>query len=187
MSPKSLFSLALAAAVLGACSGGLVRLQSEVAPTTYDHLNFNLYHAERDTKVDVHGNPFNMDGAAFARSVTNHMQGANVGRPTNFTTAPGPSAERNMRVVMAFNTEADGYDLCTARSFRPRGRNERLTLKAAWCFGDRQDSTVVAYVHGARSVNDPAFHELVDQTVMNLFPTHMDSELLRDNGGGRRN
>jgi len=38
MSLKPLLSLALAAATLGACSG--VRLQSEVAPSTYDYQNF---------------------------------------------------------------------------------------------------------------------------------------------------
>lgn len=185
MTLKPLLTLGLAAAVLGACSNGLVRIQSDVAPSTYDHLNFNLYHAERDTRVEVHGNPFNMDAAAFARAVTENMQGANFGRPTNFTTTPGPSAERKMRVVMAFNSANDSHDLCTAQNFRSRNRAGRLVLKAAWCFGDRQDSTVEADVAGASSVDDPAFHALVDQTVLNLFPTHMDQELLRDNDDKR--
>jgi hypothetical protein len=185
MTIKPLACVALTAFLLGACAAGLVRLQSEVAPSTYSYSNFALYHAGRDTRVEVHGNPFSMDAAAFARAVTDHMQGANVGRPTHFTTTPGPSAERNMRVVMAFNSDADGYDLCNAR-FRPRGEVGVLTLKAAWCFAGREDSWVEATVGGAGSVNDPRFHDLVSQTVLNLFPTDMDYELLRDNGDRQR-
>ena len=107
--------------------------------------------------------------------------------PLTFEATSAAGISLGSGVIMAFNTETDGDALCTAQSFRPQDRTDRLILKAAWCFGDRQDSTVVADVDGAKSVNDAAFHELVDQTVMNLFPTHMDYELLRDNGDGRRN
>lgn len=179
MTVKSLVTAGLAAVTLGGCAGA-VRLQTELAPSTYDYANFTTYHAGRDTKVEVYGNPFNMDAATFAKAVTDNMQGANAGQRTNFTTKPGPSAEKNLRVVMAFNSDAEGYDLCTGHNFRPRNQGGPLTLNAAWCFGNRQDSMVVATVDGAKSVNDPRFHDLVDQTVLNLFPPHMDYELIRD-------
>ena len=180
MSLKPFLFLALAAASLGACSG--VRLQSEVAPSTYDYQNFTLYHAERDTLVEVQGNPFNMDAGAFAKAVTGYMQGANFGRPTNFTTAPGANAERNMRVVMAFNSRTDSQNLCTA-GYRPQAAaGGAISLKAAWCFDNRADSWVDATLGGITSTQDPGFHDLVEEVVLNLFPPQMDTETIRDNG-----
>ena len=83
-----------------------------------------------------------MDAAAFARAVTDRMQGANEGRRTNFTTTPGKSAEKNLRVVMAFNAAPGGYDLCDGKAIETKPRKDVLALSAAWCFGDRQDSMV---------------------------------------------
>lgn len=180
MSLKPLLSLVLAAATLGACSG--VHLQSEVAPSTYDYQNFTLYHAGRDTLVEVQGNPFNMNSAVFANAVTDHMQGANFGRPTNFTTTPGPSAERKMRVVMAFNSAADSQDLCTA-GFQPGAVGRVLSLKATWCFADRADSWVDATLDGVTSPQHPGFHDIIQEVVLNLFPPQMDTETIRDGGG----
>jgi hypothetical protein len=179
MSLKPLLSWALAATTLGACSG--VHLQSEIAPSTYDYQNFTLYHAERDTLVEVQGNPFNMDAGVFAKAVTDHMQGGNFGRPTNFTTTPGASAEPNMRVVMAFNTSADSEALCTA-NYRPQTAGAAVSLKAAWCLENRVDSWVDATLAGVTSTQDPKFHDLIDEVVMNLFPPQMDTETIRDNG-----
>ena len=176
-----------AALVLGACSAGHVRLQSEYSRSTYDYLNFSLYHAGRDTKVIIHGNPFAMETAAFEKVVTGNMQGANFGRRTNFTTTPGKSAEPNMWVVMAFNADIGAYDLCGGKYIKTRPRTHELRLSAAWCFDGRQDSVVEAEVGPATSVNDPRFRALVGQTVLNLFPQHMDRELRGDDDdSGRR-
>jgi hypothetical protein len=119
--------------------------------------------------VVVYGNPFAMDRRAFARAVTDTMQGANYGRPTNFTTTPGPSAERNLWVVMAFNADVGPYALCGGGPVETRVRRDVLTLTAAWCFDGRQDSLVTAAVGPAAGVNDPRFRALVRQTVLNLF------------------
>lgn len=85
---------AAASLVVGACSADAVRLQTEYNRSTYDYLNFSTYQAGRDTKVVIHGNPFDMDRTAFSKAVTDNMQGANPGRRTNFTTTPGKSAEQ---------------------------------------------------------------------------------------------
>jgi hypothetical protein len=152
--------LCLAAITIGGCSGASVRLNAEYNRSTYDHLNFSLYHADRDTKVVVHGNPFAMA-----------------------STTPGKSAERNLRVVMAFNAaEDDTYDLCGGK-VDTRTSKGAMRLSAAWCFGDRQDSFVEAEVNGAGGINDPRFRALIQQTVLNLFPTHMDRELFGDDNG----
>lgn len=167
--PKFLTILAASLMALSACSAGLVRLQTERNRSTYDFLNFSTYHEGRDTRVLVYGNPFAMDPAAFGRAVTDTMQGANYGRPTNFTTTPGPSAERNLWVVMAFNADVGPYALCGDGPVRTQRRADVLTLTAAWCFDGRQDSLVTAAVGPASGVNDPRFRDLVRQTVLNLF------------------
>ncbi len=173
------------AIAIGGCSISGVHLSTLYNPSTYDHLNFSLYHAGRDTKVIVLGNPFAMASDDFAKAVTNHMQGANFGSPTNFTTTPGKSAERNLRVVMAFNAETDYDELCSGK-VRVKTSAPTMRLQAAWCFADRQDSIVEAKINGASGVNDPRFRALIQETVLNLFPTHMDRILIDDDGGGRR-
>jgi hypothetical protein len=182
MSIRSAITVIGAALVLGACSGAYVFLQSQYNPSTYDFNNFSTYHAERDTRVVIHGNPFNMNAAAFARAVTDQMQGANNGRRTNFTTSPGKSAEKNLRVVMAFNAVNGDYDLCEGKPIETKPTKNMLRLTAAWCFADRQDSMVEATVGAAKGVGDQRFRDIVQQTVLNLFPTHMDYILIRDQG-----
>ncbi len=187
MSYKSLIAVIGVMFVLGACSSSSVNLLPEYNHSGYDYRNFALYHADRDTRVEVHGNPFNMDAAAFARAVAAHMQGANPGRRTNFTSNPGKSAEKNLRVIMAFNTTHDSYDLCAGKPIESKENNNVLTLSAAWCFADRQDSLVDARVGAAKGVGDPRFHDIIQETVLNLFPMHMDYILIQDRGNERPN
>ena len=173
-------------ALASACSAGHVQLQTQRNRSTYDFLNFTTYHEGRDTKVVVYGNPFAMDRSAFARAVTDTMQGANFGRPTNFTTTPGPSAERNLWVVMAFNADVGPYALCGGGPVETRVRRDVLTLTAAWCFDGRQDSLVTAAVGPAAGVNDPRFRALVRQTVLNLIVPDTRFGRERDRDRNRR-
>ena len=179
-------ALATTVVLMGACSADHVRLQSDYNRSTYDHRNFTLYHGDRDTKVIIHGNPFDMDRAAFAKAVTDTMQGAHFGRRTNFTTTPGKSAEKNLWVVMAFNARVGIYQLCQGTDIETRPRSRVLTLTAAWCFDGRQDSLVEAVVGQAKGVDDPRFRALVRQTVLNLFPQFKDREFIRDDGDRRK-
>lgn len=181
MSIKSTVAALGAVLVVGACSGNAVSLQTNYDASGYDYANFALYHAGRDTRVEVYGNPFNMDTAAFAKAVTDRMQGANEGRRTHFTTTPGTSAEKNLWVVMAFDSDSNSYDLCNGRIVPAKPSADVLTLRAAWCFSGREDSYVEARVGRPTSVNDPRFHEIIQQTVQNLFPLYKDRDLIRDN------
>ncbi len=183
---KTKLFVAAAALVVAACAPGNVRLQTEYNRSTYDHLNFDTYHAARDTKVVIHGNPFGMEAAAFAKAVTGNMQGANPGRRTNFTTTPGKSAAKNLWVVMAFNARVGIYELCRAKRFKTRPSSGALSLRAAWCFDGRQDSRVTASVATPENVNDPRFRALIRQTVLSLFPRHIDRELRRGRSRRRR-
>jgi hypothetical protein len=91
-----------------------------------------------------------------------------------------------MWVVMAFNADIGAYDLCRGKYIKTRPGERALRLAAAWCFDGRQDSMVEAAVGPATGVSDRRFRALVGQTVLNLFPQHMDRELLDDNDRGRR-
>ncbi len=183
---KSKLFVAAAALVVAACAPGNVRLQTDYNQSTYDHRNFDLYHAARDTKVVIHGNPFGMEAEAFAKAVTGHMQGANPGRRTNFTTTPGKSAQKNLWVVMAFNARVGIYELCRAKRFETRVSEGVLSLRAAWCWDGRQDSQVTARVGAPKDVNDPRFRSLIRQTVLNLFPRYKDQEFRGDGSRRRR-
>ena len=55
---KTKLCVAATALVVTACAPGNVHLQSQQNRSTYTHLNFDTYHANRDTEVVIHGNPF---------------------------------------------------------------------------------------------------------------------------------
>ncbi len=183
---KTKIFFAAAALVVPACAQDNVRLQTQFNRSTYTHRNFDTYHAGRDTKVVVHGNPFGMKAAAFAKAVTGHMQGANPGPRTKFTTTPGKTATKNRWVVMAFNAEVGIYELCRGKRFKTRPSEGALSLRAAWCFDGRQDSLVTASVGAPEDINDPRFRALIRQTVLNLFPRHKDREFRRGRSKRRR-
>ncbi len=176
---KTKLFVAAAALVVAACAPGNVHLQSSQNRSTYTHRNFDLRHANRDTEVAVHGNPFGMKAAAFAKAVTGDMQGANPGPRTKFTTTPGKTATKNRWVVMAFNARVGIDELCRVKRFKTRLSEGTLSLRAAWCFDGRQDSLVTASVGAPEDINDPRFRALIRQTVLNLFPRHKDREFRR--------
>lgn len=173
----------LSASALAACGPGTVRLRSDINDTTYTYRNFDLYHGGRDTEVIVYGNPFGMDARAFAEAVTRHMQGANAGPSTNFTTTPA-NAERNLRVVMAFNADTSGYRLCSGRPVAGGPQGETIRLNAAWCWENSPQSSVEAETGAVSGVGDPRFRALVRQTVLNLFPR--EDPLRREDDDRRR-
>lgn len=169
----------VALGLASACAPGAVKTQQNLN-RSYDFSNFSSYHQGKDTRVVVLGDTFGMDAGAFADGVTAAMQGQNPGRPTNFTTAPGPSAEKNFRVVMAFNVAPIHYDLCNGAKVTPRTAGGETTLQAAWCWEDRTESYVRAWTAPVQP-NDPRFQELVARTTRELFPQHKDRELIQDN------
>lgn len=175
---------AAASLVLAGCSTDAVRLQSKINRSAYDYLNFSKYHAGRDTRVVVHGNPFAMKSAAFEKAVTDNMQGAHFGRRTNFTTTPGGSAHANKWVVMAFNADIGISQICKSGPTKTRPGTNELKLSAAWCFDGRRDSLVEAVVGQAEDSNDPRFRALIRQTVLQLFP--QNDRVLGEGKGGRR-
>lgn len=160
----------------GACAPGSVALQSQIG-SAYDLQNFGNYHRDRDTRVEILGSTLGMEPGAFAEAVTTAMQGSNLGGPTRFTVAPGPSADTRARVVLAFNGAPASADaLCAARQIAPGGGGG-TTVQAAWCFGARGDSYVIARTGAVTGSGDPLFRSLVAQTTRALFPRIWDHKI----------
>ncbi len=174
-------------AALAACAPGNVRLsQMEVVPN-YSPGEFAHAGAGRDLRVDVLGNPFDAAQDAFARAVTDAMQGRHWGPRTNFTTEPGPEARESYNVIMLFDPPADLNSLRLCRedpAALPRDTaGEGITLFAAFCRGSRSLTSVKGHIDGASGAGDPAFRELVGQVTNALFPP--DRGIGRDRGDSR--
>jgi hypothetical protein len=181
MTNKSLLGAAVVLAAVAGCSTDAPRLTSQYR-SSYDYYNFTKYHYNRDTLVEVHGNTLGLDAGRFARAVTAAMNRPNSSVQSNFTTTPGPSAEKNFRVVLAFNSSPEGLGMCRAKGFTQSGQGGITILRAAWCWSDRADSDVTAYVTPVTSIDDPRFRTMIAQVTAELFPRRDEN---RDNDRDR--
>lgn len=174
-SGKALAAAAMALATLTACVGDGPAFVAEYG-TNYDYNTFNLYHRNRDTLVVIHGNPLGMDEAAFATAVTDAMQTRNSAIHTHFTTKSGGSTENNLRVVLAFNKQPGNAGLCEGTPTRdiPTPGKSITQVYGAWCWSDRPEMEVIAYVSPITSVSDPRFLKLVADATRELFPGPKD-------------
>jgi hypothetical protein len=194
MQTKSLIA-GILSLFLSACIADSIRITESEFDTAYDYMNFSNYLAGKDTAVQIHGNPFSMDKAAFARALTQHMQGANEGEPTNFTTTPkygDPDADttnKEFRVIVAFNINPKPSTLCTAKKFRAKKSAQKpdpvLRIHLAWCFENDEHSTIIAETSMPKSAQDPRFRALIEQSVRDLFPQNHDYVLTEDHGSKR--
>ncbi len=171
----SLKSVSLAALLmLAACAPGNVRLSHLHIDGVYSASEFAYAGAGRDLRVDVAGNPFGGDRAAFERAVTDAMQGRHWGPLANFTTTPGPDAREAYRVVMLFEPPRsfNGARLCDIAPSELRSESDQgsLSLFGAFCRGDKTMTRVMGRISGAAGPDDPAFRELVGQVTTGLFP-----------------
>src|SRR5438552_3662173 len=98
---------------LGGCSGTGIIDYVHLEPR-YRAQEFGYAAGGRDLRADVQGNPFAMPQNEFNAVVTDAMQGAHFGQPTNFTTTPGDSAREGYRVRLLFNgpDAGNGWILC---------------------------------------------------------------------------
>lgn len=171
----SLKSVSLAALLmLAACAPGNVSLSHVHVDGVYGAGEFSYAGAGRDLRVDVAGNPFGGDQAAFGRKVTDSMQGRHWGPRTNFTTTPGPDARDAYRVVMLFEPPGslNGAGLCEiAPSALPtEPGQDGLSLFGAFCRGEKVMTRIKGRVSGAAGPDDPVLRELVGQVTTGLFP-----------------
>jgi hypothetical protein len=175
-------SVAILATFLVACAPSAIRSQSDYH-TAYSFGDFAVYHAKRDTRVDVIGDHFGLNKSAFAKTVTKAMYGNHPGGPANFTATPGPSAEKNLRVIIAFNVEPVHY-LCSAGKLEPKFVKDKTVVQAAWCWGDRTNSYVVAWTQATKP-GSQKFKELISEAPQELLPQDIGNRLRNKNN--RRN
>lgn len=175
-------SVTILVTFLVACAPSAIRSQSDYH-TAYSFGDFAVYHAKRDTRVDILGDRFGLNKSAFAKTVTEAMYGNHPGIPANFTATPGPSAEKKLRVIIAFNVEPAHY-LCSIGKLAPKPIKGKTVLQAAWCWGDRTNSYVVAWTQATKP-GSQKFKELVAEAIQELFPQDIGNRLRNKNN--RRN
>ena len=161
--------------LLTTCSTGVVRLTHQEIDSAYDPGEKAYAGAGRDLLVEIYGNPFDSDTAAFSGAVTDAMQGRNWGQRMNFTTTPGPDARLTYKVVLLFDPPVTllAQRLCSETTEeladRPT-RGEGINVLAAFCRSDKSLTEIKGYIKSAPSQDDTAFRELVGQVTQGLFP-----------------
>src|SRR3546814_5095596 len=111
MSRLRLSVLVPALLALAACETSAYR--NHIAPR-YSASTFNYAAGGRDLKVEVLGNPTELDQQTFAQAVVDAMQGHNPGQPTHLTLTPGEPGRSLHRVVVAFDptVPVSVFELC---------------------------------------------------------------------------
>lgn len=172
MRVRTLFLLAMLGPA--ACAPGGPTLTHQYVDSLYGAGQFAYAGAGRDLRVEVVGNPFGGDTAAFGRSVTDAMQGRHFGPATNFTTTPGTDARSAYRVVMLFDPalSLNPMRLCgDPPSALPRqpGQNG-IFVFSTFCRGKKSLTSIKGGIEDATGPDDPEFRELVGRVTHALFP-----------------
>jgi hypothetical protein len=169
----TILSAALVCAPLAGCSGTGIIDYVRLEPG-YRAQQFAYAAGGRDLTADIQGNPFAMPKEEFDATVTDAMQGAHFGQPTNFTTTPGDSARQGYRVRLLFNGPgaSSGRIVCAGEPaiVGPSPESGNVRLLAAFCNGDYPLSYLSAHVSGIRDAHDPTFRDFMQQVTTNLFP-----------------
>jgi len=181
---KITLAATLGLAALSACSGtgviDYVRLEPGYRPQQFAYAA-----GGRDLRVDLQGNPFAMPKDEFDSAVTDAMQGAHFGQPTNFTTTPRDSAREGYRVRLLFNgpTASSGRIICAGEPavVGPSPESGNVRLLAAFCNAEYPLSYLSAHVGGIRDAHDPAFRDFMRDVTTNLFPPQNRQEQEHDN------
>ena len=163
----------LALAALGGCSRAGVIDYVRLEPR-YQPQQCGSAAGGRDLMVEVQGNPFAISQDEFAALVTDAMQGAHFGQPTNFTTSPGDSARPDYRVRLLFNGPgaSTGGIVCAGEpaTIGPSPNRGDVRLLAAFCHNQDPLSYLTAHISGLQDAHDPALRDFVRQVTSNLFP-----------------
>ena len=170
------FSRAFAGPLLGLVLAGC----AETVPVwfeagEFDNLatsSFRYAGAERDFRVCIVGNPFPVSAAETARAVIAAMQGEDKGLHTRFTTAPSAGAAYPFNITIVFDPVPGGAaSLCRApRSRAPLPRRQRITVVAAFCYGDELMYAMGSAIRPVASPRDPAFRRMIDRLMYYFVP-----------------
>ncbi len=172
MALRPMAALAAVAVVATACTGEI--MTSELHRPNSD--SFFRYSAGRGEMLAVVvGNPFPVSKDVLDRVVTDAMLGNHNGPMTQFSTNPGPKADHNQRVVVAFNTPTAMHprSLCGNPTAIPTAAAEagKLRAEVAFCVESDLYSDVDISIPAVSSPNDPRFRHMIASAMWELIPT----------------
>jgi len=168
---RRLAIVVLPALVLGACSGEIMQTRYLRSASN----SFFQYGAGRgDMLAVVIGNPFPLPKEAVDRAVTDAMYRNHYGPVTRFSTDPGPAADRNLRVVLAFNPPAglDNDRLCDdPAAVTPGATGERLRAVVGFCVEKALYTVTDISIPAVESPKDPRFRHMIASAMWDLVPS----------------
>lgn len=168
---RPMVALAVAALVAAGCTGEIMTNQLH-RPASDSFFRYGAGKGEMLTVVV--GNPFPVSREALERAVTDAMQRNHHGPMTRFSTDPGPEAERNIRVVVAFNAPAAMHartlcgDAAAVPAAGPAG--ERLRTDVAFCVESDLYSHVDISIPAVQAPDDPRFRHMLASAMWRLIP-----------------
>ena len=122
--------------------------------------------------TEVLGNPFSTPLEEVESAVTRAMSGANPGQPIRFSTELEGDGRSPYRLVVAFNPAPglSGYNLCLDEPGEAGVAAQQVRVIAAFCAGERRETSVSGRLPQASGPNDPALGELLRRMTVELFP-----------------
>ena len=183
---KPFVALAFASGMAVAGCASAVVMQSSNDTQTIPGLlgTFTYAGADRDMRVIIVGNPFSAPKAEVDRVIVENMQGRNNGPTTNFTTTPSENVREGYPIVMMFDPPRGMLkdDICgDTGKLMPEPPGDRIRLLTGFCAGDELLTWVAASISRVATPSDPAFGNMVSQSIRNLIPPGDD-----DPDGGTR-
>ena len=143
---------------LSACAAG--SFDTGRSFTNSSRSSFAQIAGGRDLHTIVTGNPFAIDDAALASTVTGVFNARNSRARSNFTTDPGPSARRGVALVVHFNASQRFLTsvLCTDPLSAPTDPALRpIVMDIVFCEGTKAISGRRGTLPDAAGPDDPAF------------------------------
>ena len=170
---RSLFALFFVAIVLSGCVSNDVTITRAQTHGRYRMTEIQWAGANRDFKVVVRNNPYQIPQDELDRIVTASIQRGITFMRTNFTTAPGESARQDFRVEFFFYPPINigGTTLCDSNRTLPQAepRQDAVVVLGALCLRDSFLSEGRATV-GAAEPGDERFDRLFVQLIRTLMP-----------------
>ena len=169
---RPMAAVAVAALLVPACTGEI--MTSQLHRPNSD--GFFRYSAGRGEMLAVIvGNPFPVSKDVLDQAVTDAMLGNHNGPMTRFSTDPGPAADRNQRVVVAFDTPGNmhGRTLCGDPAAIPTTAPESSKTRASVAFCVESDlySEVKIHIPAVGSPADPRFRGMIASAMWELIPS----------------
>jgi len=163
--------IAAAALLVSACTSVIMTGQLHRANS---NSFFNYWAGRGEMLAVVVGNPFPVSKEVLDRAVTDAMQGNHNGPLTRFSTDPGPKADCNSRIVVAFDLPKTMHVrvLCENAAAIPTSGREAGKLRADFAFCIESDiySSVSASMPGVDSIGDPRFRQMIAGAMWSLIP-----------------